>query len=241
MPGAKAKRVSDEHTRDRVRDNQRRHRARRRDYIATLEGKLEEAERTISRLKEHIKELEVDNSALDLILPKENMDLTVASAIDTMNLEIVASSATENYDFAEPVLGNLLASPMSPSIASPTLIPPSIFTYSTPDFLSETTTYEGNTYSLPNLQIPAPIPTLMTTNSPCQESTVLCSEAYILIAHQNHKHLSESTIAAFLWPSFRASTSPNEGCRVATSTLYTLLAFISNPPDNHQQLSSIYE
>src|SRR6478735_3378748 len=126
MPQRKIKRVSDEHTRDRVRNNQRRHRARRRDYIATLEGKLEEAERTISRLKEHIKELEDDNSALDMILPKENMHSTVASAIDTMNLEIVASSATENYDFAEPGLGNLLASHISPSIASPTLTPASI-------------------------------------------------------------------------------------------------------------------
>ncbi|KAH7182432.1 Trappc4 protein [Fusarium flagelliforme] len=236
MPQRKIKRVSDEHTRDRVRDNQRRHRARRRDYIATLEGKLEEAERTISRLKEHIKELEGGNSALDMTLPKENMDSTVASAIDAMNLEIVASSATENYDLAEPGLGNLLASNMSPSIASPTLTPASIFTYPTPDFSSETTTYEGNTYLLPSLQVPTLTPALLTTNSPCQESTILCSEAYILIAHQNHKHLSESTIAAFLWPSFRASTSPNEGCRVATSTLYVLLEFISSPPNNHQQL-----
>ncbi|CAG7562662.1 unnamed protein product [Fusarium equiseti] len=231
MPQRKIERVSDEHTRDRVRDNQRRHRARRRDYIVTLEGKLKEAERTISSLKEHIKELQGGNSALDVVLPKENMDSTMAGASDSM----VAGSATENYDFAEPVLGNLVAS-MSPSTTSPTLIPSPMFAYPTPSYSSETTTYETNIYSLPSLQVPVPIHPLMTTNSPCQESTILCSEAYILIAHQNHKHLSESTIAAFLWPSFRASTSPSEGCRVATSTLYTLLAFISNPPNDHQQL-----
>ncbi|RFN50675.1 hypothetical protein FIE12Z_5059 [Fusarium flagelliforme] len=232
MPQRKIKRVSDEHTRDRVRDNQRRHRARRRDYIATLERKLEEAERTISRLKEYIKELEGGNNVLDMILPKGNMDSTVAGESGSM----VAGFATENYDFAKPVLGNLLASHMSLSITSPTLTPSPMFANPTPAYSSETMTCEGNTYSLPSLQIRAPMPTLMTTNSPCQESTILCSEAYILIAHQNHKHLSESTIAAFLWPSFRASTSPNEGCRVATSTLYTLLAFISSPPNNHQQL-----
>ncbi|RBR24728.1 uncharacterized protein FIESC28_02501 [Fusarium coffeatum] len=230
MPKAKAKRVSVQHTRDRVRNNQRQHRARRRDYIATLEGKLEEAERTISRLKEHIKGLKDADGALDAT---ENMDPTVAGASDS----IVVGSPTDNVDLPVPIFGDLLGLHTSPPIASPTLNPAPIFTYSTPCFLSETTNY---TYSLPNLQLLVPTPTFATdptTNSSCQESTILCSEAYILIAHQNHKHLSESTIAAYLWPSFRASTCPNEGCRVATSTLYTLLAFISDVSSTYQELS----
>lgn len=226
MPQAKAKRVSVEHTRVRVRNNQRQHRARRRDYIATLEGKLEEAERTILSLKEHIKNLEGANAALDVA---ENMDSTVAGASDS----IIVGSPADNVDIPVPVFSDLLGLHTSP----PILNPAPIFTYSTPCFLSETTNY---TYSLPNLQLPVLTPTFATdptTNSSCQESTILCSEAYILIAHQNHKHLPESTIAAFLWPSFRASISPNEGCRVATSTLYTLLAFISDVSSTYQELS----
>ncbi|KAJ4114775.1 hypothetical protein NW768_011329 [Fusarium equiseti] len=234
MPQAKAKRVSAQHTRDRVRNNQRQHRARRRDYIATLEGKLEEAERTISNLRKQIKDLEDGNSALGAALPKGNMDSTVASASDSMNLGMVVGSATENHDFAEPVLGNSLASHTDPFIISPTLTPAPIFTYSTPGHSSEPTNHEASRYSLPSLQISSSTPTFLTTNSSCQESTILCSEAYILIAHQNHKGLSESAIAAFLWPSFRASTFPNEGCRVATNSLYTLLSFISNPFDIHR-------
>ena len=231
MPKAKTNRVSAQHTRDRVRNNQRQHRARRRDYIATLEGKLEKAERTISRLKEHIKDLEGTNGALSAA---KDMDPTVAGASDS----IIVGSPTDNTDMPVPVFGDLPELHTSPSIASPTLIPSPIFTYSTPCFLSETTNY---TYSLPNLQLPVLTPTFATdptTNPSCQESTILCSEAYILIAHQNHKHIPESTIAAYLWPSFRASTSPNEGCRVATSTLYALLSYISNPISD---VSSTYQ
>ncbi|KAJ4021281.1 hypothetical protein NW752_004288 [Fusarium irregulare] len=230
MPPAKTKRVSAQHTRDRVRNNQRQHRARRRGYIATLEGKLEEAERTISSLKEHIKDLEGTNGALSAA---EDMDPTAAGTSDS----IIVGSPTDNVDIPVPVFSDLLGLHTSPPIASPTLNPAPIFTYSTPCFLSETTNY---IYSLPNLQLPVLTPTFATdptTNSYCQESTILCSEAYILIAHQNHKHLPESTIAAFLWPSFRASTSPDEGCRVATSTLYSLLAFISDVSSTYQELS----
>ncbi|KAJ4011891.1 hypothetical protein NW766_007191 [Fusarium irregulare] len=186
MPPAKTKRVSAQHTRDRVRNNQRQHRARRRGYIATLEGKLEEAERTISSLKEHIKDLEGTNGALSAA---EDMDPTAAGTSDS----IIVGSPTDNVDIPVPVFSDLLGLHTSPPIASPTLNPAPIFTYSTP--------------------------------------------SYILIAHQNHKHLPESTIAAFLWPSFRASTSPDEGCRVATSTLYSLLAFISDVSSTYQELS----
>ncbi|KAF5239901.1 hypothetical protein FAUST_4670 [Fusarium austroamericanum] len=54
----KSKRVTAEHTRDRVRNNQRRHRARRRDHIATLEERLHEAEQTISKLRVQVDDLE---------------------------------------------------------------------------------------------------------------------------------------------------------------------------------------
>ncbi|KAH7469585.1 hypothetical protein FOMA001_g13831 [Fusarium oxysporum f. sp. matthiolae] len=57
-PRPRTKRVSAQHTRERVRNNQRRHRARRKDYIATLEEKLGEAEQTISSLRDQIEALQ---------------------------------------------------------------------------------------------------------------------------------------------------------------------------------------
>jgi septal ring factor EnvC (AmiA/AmiB activator) len=53
----KPRRVTSEDTRDRVRNNPLRHRARRKEYIATLEDKLHEAERTISALRSQIHDL----------------------------------------------------------------------------------------------------------------------------------------------------------------------------------------
>lgn len=55
---SKANRVSPQHTLERVRINQRRHRARQKDYIATLEQKLSEAEQVISSLREQNEILE---------------------------------------------------------------------------------------------------------------------------------------------------------------------------------------
>ncbi|ORY04562.1 hypothetical protein BCR34DRAFT_591179 [Clohesyomyces aquaticus] len=50
-------RVSAEHTLSRVRENQRRHRARRRDYISTLEQKLAETEMLLADARAEIAEL----------------------------------------------------------------------------------------------------------------------------------------------------------------------------------------
>lgn len=57
-PRRRTKRVSAQHTQERVRENQRRHRARRKDHIATLEQKLGEAEQTISILRDQVENLQ---------------------------------------------------------------------------------------------------------------------------------------------------------------------------------------
>ncbi|KAH7140965.1 hypothetical protein EDB81DRAFT_799213 [Dactylonectria macrodidyma] len=64
--------------------------------------------------------------------------------------------------------------------------------------------------------------------TPCRESTILCSEAYILIEQQNFKGMSQGNVATWLWNGFRSSLQPDGGCRVNTDTLFSLLAFISD-------------
>lgn len=59
------------------------------------------------------------------------------------------------------------------------------------------------------------------------ESAMLCSEAYLLIAQQNLKGLSQEDVATWLWSGFRKSARPGWGCRVKTDTLFSLLTFIS--------------
>jgi hypothetical protein len=60
------------------------------------------------------------------------------------------------------------------------------------------------------------------------ELTTLCAEAYILIAQQNFKRLSQGDVAAWLWHGCRKSLRPGEGCRVKTDLLFSLLSFISD-------------
>ena len=60
----------------------------------------------------------------------------------------------------------------------------------------------------------------------CDEPTMLCSEAYILIAQQNCKGVNQGDIAAWLWSAFRKPLHAGNGCRVNTNVLLCLLAFI---------------
>ena len=59
-PGSRPKssRVTAHHTLERVRNNQRRHRARRRDYIETLEQKLSQAEQSVTTLQDQVNALQ---------------------------------------------------------------------------------------------------------------------------------------------------------------------------------------
>ncbi|WDK23597.1 hypothetical protein CGRA01v4_14889 [Colletotrichum graminicola] len=61
---SKGKRVSAQHTLERVRNNQRRHRARQKEYTAALESKLGDAERTISALEHRVESLQSELAQL---------------------------------------------------------------------------------------------------------------------------------------------------------------------------------
>jgi hypothetical protein len=63
------KRVSAEHTLTRVRENQRRHRARRKDYIATLEEKLAETEQQLAAARAEIEDLTREREGGIVVLP----------------------------------------------------------------------------------------------------------------------------------------------------------------------------
>ncbi|CAF3571447.1 unnamed protein product [Fusarium graminearum] len=96
----KSKRVTAEHTRDRVRNNQRRHRARRRDHIATLEERLHEAEQTISKLRVQVDDLED-------ALRGNNRRISTAIIAGPEGLGIQEAPAVVGYDLLLPSTGIL--------------------------------------------------------------------------------------------------------------------------------------
>ncbi|EWZ28516.1 hypothetical protein FOZG_17827 [Fusarium oxysporum Fo47] len=319
----RTKRVSAQHTRERVRNNQRRHRARRKDYIATLEEKLGEAEQTISTLRDQIEALQAtltryrhyqndqnrancrtplpqqpqslggtsspplagsdgeaflsssvaadteDFGAWKLPAPASRKSL-VSNDLPGPHLKAVTSSPAESpqafvsiaqsYESITKLpLAVGSASTFSPraapeltftavsyqavaetgSLLPETVIPDQVLTSTTSCCFSDPSSGAQSTVNTINRMPPLPcqeIPLLMPAyvlesaieaNS-YRESTMLCSEAYILIAQQNFKGISQRDVATWLWDGFHSSLPQGEGCRVNTDLLFSLLAFISD-------------
>ncbi|CAG7555198.1 unnamed protein product [Fusarium equiseti] len=317
-PRPRVKRVSAQHTQERVRSNQRRHRARRKDYIATLEEKLVEAEQTISTLRDQIETLEAtskrchhyqnDQNRVNHpppLLPQPQslgpladtvgeafLSSSVAAGIEDLGAWTLPALASSKSPVSDDLPGSHLEAIISPPAKSPqaliskaqpyefiTKLPltiPSVSTFSpraateltftdvsyqsvteTGSLLPETvlpdqilpleasccsidpsrgTESTVNTVThmppIPSQGTPLSLPTYVLKPaieaSSGRDSTMLCSEAYILIAQQNFKGISETDVATWLWDGFRDSISPEEGCRVTTDILFTLLAFISD-------------
>jgi hypothetical protein len=80
---------------------------------------------------------------------------------------------------------------------------------------------------LPEYVFQPPMPAYYKYSTDC-ESTILCAEAYLLIAQQNFKGVDQKDVATWLWKGFRKSLSPGEGCCVKTDLLFSLLEFISD-------------
>ncbi|QKD57263.2 Trappc4 protein [Fusarium oxysporum Fo47] len=276
----RTKRVSAQHTRERVRNNQRRHRARRKDYIATLEEKLGEAEQTISTLRDQIEALQAtltryrhyqndqnransflsssvaadteDFGAWKLPAPASRKSLVSndlpgphlkASYESITKLPLAVGSASTFSPRAAPELTftavSYQAVAETGSLLPETVIPDQVLTSTTSCCFSDPSSGAQSTVNTINRMPPLPcqeIPLLMPAyvlesaieaNS-YRESTMLCSEAYILIAQQNFKGISQRDVATWLWDGFHSSLPQGEGCRVNTDLLFSLLAFISD-------------
>ncbi|KAK7428181.1 hypothetical protein QQZ08_005247 [Neonectria magnoliae] len=300
----RTKRVSAQHTLERVRNNQRRHRARRKDYIATLEQKLADAEQTISTLGDQVEALQAaltqcrhhpdhQNEAGCLTpqpqqpqrhgstspppLTNNHGEAFQASSVfsdtedlgpgglpapasskplvsdDQPGLELDAvitppvqspRSLISLVQSSEFILETLLdtepasyqAVAETGSLLPATVISDQILTPTTPCCSSNASSDAQNTADRTAL-VPSQGPTvLMPGFQPAMEvyyqattygeSTMLCSEADLLIAQQNFNGMSREDVAIWLWNGFRRPLQPGGGCRVNTDILFTLLAFI---------------
>ncbi|KAH6879416.1 Trappc4 protein [Thelonectria olida] len=284
-PRRRAKRVSAQHTLERVRNNQRRHRARRKDHIATLEQKLGEAEQTISTLRGQVETLQAALARCRRQPHDQNEADSVqafGALFDTEDLgawELPATASTEplvsddqpgsevNALISPPTESPQALIPMAQSsefISEPPLVAESasspafaeagsllpatvtqdhILTPTTaccsndPSSDSQPTVNATNRMALvPSQETPLLLPGYVFQSAmeayyqanPYGEPTMLCSEAYILIAQQNFKGMNQGDVATWLWNGFRRSLQPGEGCRVNTDMLFSLLAFISD-------------
>lgn len=197
-PRSRAKRVSAQHTQERVRNNQRRHRARRRDLIGDLEQKLSDAERTIEALRDQVRKLQEEKAEPCHEVAPVDITSTPLPSGDASDSRGIPSSPRCSCDDTT-----------SRSIADPVTLTSRL---DQPDLLWAELLPAMEAHFVPSTRT---------------ESTMLCSEAYSIVAQQNFKGISHEEVAGWLWNGFRKSRQPSEGCRVRTDLLFSLLEFIS--------------
>lgn len=240
-------RVSAEHTLNRVRENQRRHRARQKDHVAALELKLAETEKQLAEARaeiailreQRLTELEFCRHDIAAVSVSEQDLPTRVSSIESKDFSTTPSRQEPvtqiNVPFSYLGAPNVtyLPNPISPGfiIELDNIIPDST-PASTP-----APTFTGPPPCCTDITLITPPPSTSTDPecSTCKtrpppspsESTTLCAQAFILISQQNFRNLDPGTIRMWLAQGLRRAQREGEGCRVENGALMRLLDYIS--------------
>lgn len=241
-------RVSAEHTLNRVRENQRRHRARQRDRVATLEEKLAETEQLLAEARAEIAFLKAQQEATNVICRDNHLELPQDLA--TIQTTIEADSLNKQPELAPAAIDHGGAQFQYPENAD--------LSFLSADDISSAFIIDINSLQLP-LSVPAPMTNDLKPLSgppPCcsdtavvplldepvdpecstcktkpppdpSESTTLCAQAFVMISQQNFRNLDPKTIRMWLAQGLRRAQREGEGCRVENGALLRLLDYIS--------------
>lgn len=265
------------HTLVRVRNNQRQHRQRRREYMKSLEQRLEATEETARQLR-------IENEALRKQVSSQNPLKQETSLFTTMAISntdittkltfmdtgecretwympsytgVAASDSavgsiatglepgttlpqvqTEPNDSTviKDKSTNLLFRTVSATLFPDVMLPSTYFSQpsamQSPSMCCSETSSEldpfDNGAGWPGNQPPHPL----ARSGMSILSTTLCSQAYLLIWHQNSRGLPLKVIDSWLWPGFIYSEDTDEsGCRVDSRLLLGLLVYVAEDSD----------
>ncbi|PCD20264.1 hypothetical protein AU210_016676 [Fusarium oxysporum f. sp. radicis-cucumerinum] len=227
-----------DHNATRVRDNQRRHRARVKARIESLEtgsrqelrialARIEELEALVaardsaayamsSRFKDSAPEpfSRSDQAIVELPLPAEEPRL-LGGGLDKqgcchlLSRPVNQPSGQQHYDRSPAPLPVTRALTEDPTALSSI---PADQTAANPVVFSLNEQYDHD----------GRLPLVAHG-----ESTNLCRVAYEIIAQQNMAGIEMSDVEEWLWLGFRRATKQGEGCRVDTKVLYALIDYMS--------------
>lgn len=199
-----------DHNANRVRNNQRRHRARVKSRIEELESRLE---------KTHAK-LEAALSTISS-LTAELEGFRAGRSSTGSHLEAPRTSEhTSQILNSDPQclqMDNMPPDPHASKIQQPVRAPD---TATVQAGLTTSASTTGENDAICDCLEGAPPPAQ-------GESTMSCSSALQIIEQQNFSGVEVTTIKAWLGPGFRLK--PGEACRVETNKLYELLDHITSP------------
>ncbi|KAL4786404.1 hypothetical protein BJX76DRAFT_118070 [Aspergillus varians] len=240
MPRTKQKTKAENLTR--VRNNQRRSRQRKRDYVAELEHRLASIEdtssREIQRLRSSVDELRQVNERLAALLDFGGVDCGFITPSRLMGTQSESSGlgaiSNDLVPFGGSLLGrteNTIPEEISQlDFYKPPPMPPRIINNS----LQEPS-------NLPNALEIAPDPssllppeqgvgdTTLSTEASKEEykDTTVCAVALELVMKCNAKNLSISELDRLLRCGYRSARFQWEGCRVDNQVLFAVLAEIT--------------
>lgn len=227
----------------RVRENQRRHRARVKNQVATLEEQLAEKEALLAKAEERIAELTAALEAERSLKGEMQAESTSTSSFE---------SSEETTLPEEFVLAADIQLQQAPTIDEE-LFPASerpcegrcpqayLGTVGITDSQPSPSTNPGDSNKSPNKIIRLTSSSSYTETvefaaKECLdldpprfgESTTLCITAYNLIDQQNFRRLETGTVYRWLRRGFRSGHDRMDGCRVENSILFSLLDFVSS-------------
>jgi len=215
----------------RLRDNQRRHRARVKAHTTQLEAQLAETKIQLDAARDEIARLTREVESLRRGLPVATEQHTNADPVDhTLGNDNATSS------FGEPTLVNTVQERACSSASNEPPRPQCSGSCDQKD-QSNMNTLDGAAHALQNQQPDNVLVAIMSeseescNNLPAPqsgESTTPCVDAYQVIEQQNFAGLDVATIARWLKPGFRSATEKGGGCRVDTQLLFVLLDHITS-------------
>lgn len=229
----------------RVRENQRRHRAKIKDQVTTLEDKLAEKEALLAKAEEQIAEL---TAALEFerSRPRERQiettpDTSFADTEQTTpeefiqpdEIQLQQSRTSVDEDFTpagkRPCEGRcpwVYLATVGTADSQPSPLPSSSSRDSN-DSPKDMITLTGSSSYTETVEL-ATKQCLDLDPPRFGESTTLCITAYNLIDQQNFRGLEISTVYQWLRQGFRSGHDRMDGCRVENSILFSLLDFVSS-------------
>jgi hypothetical protein len=245
-------RVSAEHTLERVRENQRRHRARRRDQLASLEQKLANTNRLLAEAREQITILQAErdtaNAFFCLDLSKHlDVDAGIGRAVrDACTRAHVGEEAGDARGCGDRVLDvdvDVDVETTQSVTSTSTSIAADVFS---PVTTSQTPSTTEPALAAPLAVGPPPcctdtpllLPTAGAVDPQCvscstrpppapSESTTLCVQAFAMISQVNFRNVDAVQVRAWLAQGYRRAGRAGEGCSVENSVLWGVLDYIS--------------
>jgi hypothetical protein len=231
----------------RLRNNQRRHRKRRKDYVEELESRLAETQRQLDQALLRITELSEDLSraqsgtaVLEGHHPPQEASTTGSETVtearswqsfdyrskgsEEHDIQSFHISSWREEDSTRQPRADVNTGLSFPDDASSWGLAPFI-----PD--SRTSNVAMQEHAI-HFEVFEDMGNQECCSLPLPEegrSTTRCRDAFLVISQQNHKAVDISIIREWLEPGFRRPFSEGDGCRVDTVLLFTLLDWISSP------------